>query len=44
VILGHHAGEQFLVAALAGGGTLVGAAALVLRVNLDRVMRWLRRR
>ena len=44
MILGHHAGEQFLVAALAGGGTVLGATALVLRANLDRVVRWLRRR
>jgi hypothetical protein len=44
VILGHHAGEQLLVAALAGGSTLVGAAAVVARVNLDRVLRWLNRR
>ena len=44
MILGHHAGEQLLVAALAGGSGLIGVAAVGARVNLDRVLRWLNRR
>jgi hypothetical protein len=42
VIVAHHGyGEEILLYALAGGG--VGSALLVWRVQLSRVMQWLRR-
>ena len=45
MILGHHMGEQTLLAALAAGGT-TAATGLVLfgRAKLDSALRWLRRR
>lgn len=42
--LGHHAGEQALLIALAGGGTVAAGMLVVLRATLDRVVRWLSRR
>jgi hypothetical protein len=45
VILGHHAGEEAVFAALAGGGTTAAAGlVLVARVKLAGLARWLRRR
>jgi hypothetical protein len=43
VIVGHHGyGEEIVLSALAGGG---GASALfVWRIQLSRVIQWLRRR
>jgi hypothetical protein len=45
VILAHHAGEQLLVAALAGGTTTaVGGLVVFARLELYRLTRWLRDR
>jgi hypothetical protein len=45
MIVGHHAGEELLLAALAGGGTsLVAGLAVVVRVKLAGILRWLLRR
>jgi hypothetical protein len=43
VILGHHAGEQLLIGALAGGATVAGGIAVMARGYLDRIHRWLSR-
>jgi hypothetical protein len=43
VILAHHGGEAFSLAAVLGGGGL-SAGLLVLRMEVDRVLRRFRRR
>ncbi len=43
-MLAHHAGEQLLLGALAGGATVAGGIAVVARAHLDRLQRWLSRR
>jgi hypothetical protein len=43
VILAHHGGEAFSVVAVLGGGGL-SAGLLVLRIEIDRLRRRLRRR
>jgi hypothetical protein len=45
VILGHHAGEHLVAAALAAGGTTVLSGLVVFgRVKLASTLRWLLRR
>ena len=41
VLLAHHAGEQLVLAALAGGSAVAGGVAVVARAKIDRVRRWL---
>ena len=45
MILAHHAGEELVFAALAGGGTTVASGLVVLgRAKLGMMVRWLLRR
>jgi hypothetical protein len=45
VILGHHAGEQVVLGALAGGGTTLVTGLVVFgRARLATILRWLRGR
>jgi hypothetical protein len=45
VILAHHAGEEFVLAALSAGGTTVASGLVVLgRAKLGMMARWLLRR
>lgn len=45
MIVANHAGEDVLLTVLAGGGaSAVGGMVVLVRLKLDRVVRWLRRR